>query len=427
MIGPKKISELTKEEKKKLLEGRKIKISEVMDYVRDIIEGVKARGDRALKEYTLRFDGIRIESIQVDEDLFEKAYDVVSIDVIRALETLADNIREHHYPQLPKSYISFIRGSILTGILWRPFRRVGIYVPGGKATYPSTLLMAAIPARIAGVREVYVTTPPRPQGTFPVDPVILIAANIAKVDAVFTIGGAQAIAALAFGTETVPKVDKIIGPGNIYVNAAKALVSQDVAIDMIAGPSEILIIADDSATPLAVALDLIAQGEHDPNSTCILVSLDEKLAKAVKCELDGYARGTAKKSIENNGAILLADSLEEAIEFSNEFAPEHLELCIRDPWSALRLIENAGSVSLGEWTPVALSDYMTGCNHILPTAGLSKIKSVLSIYDFLRAIPIQMALKEKELKELFTMASIIAEAEGLRFHAQSLRRRIQCL
>ena len=426
MIGPKRISELSKKERVKLLQGRKMRLSAIMDYVKDIVEDVRRRGDEALREYTLRFDGIALEDLQVSRDLFERAYDVVSSDIIKALETSADNIAEHHSIQMPKSCICSINGPILTAILWRPLRRVGIYVPGGRAKYPSTLLMAGVPARMAGVREVYVATPPRPVGSFPVDPVILVAADIAKVTSVFTIGGPQAIAAFAFGTETIPKVDKIVGPGNIYVNAAKALVSQDVAIDMIAGPSEILIIADDSATPTMIALDMMAQGEHDPNATCVLISLDERLARAVKRELEVHAEGTARRSLEDNGAILIADDLDEAISFSNAFAPEHLELCLKDPWSILRFIENAGSISLGERTPVALGDYITGCNHILPTSGLSRVRGALGVYDFLKPISVQMTLGGEELRDFLRMAITLAEVEGLKLHAESLRRRVHC-
>ena len=306
------------------------------------------------------------------------------------------------------------KNGLKLGQLIRPLQRVGCYIPGGRASYPSTVLMATIPAKVAGVKEIVCVSPPNKSGR--VNDLVLVACKIVGVKEIYKVGGAQAIAALAYGTESIAKVQKIVGPGNIYVTAAKQLVSLEVAIDLPAGPSEVLIVAEEHANPEFIAFDLLAQAEHDPNACCILVTTSEKLAKEVYGRLLSY-------KIEANCFILIAENLEDALNFTNEFAPEHLELILKNPTDFLERVKNAGSVFIGEYSPVACGDYASGTNHILPTLGYAKTFSGLTVYDFLKFISFQ-SLDKKALEKLGKTIITLAEAEGLKMHAESIRKRV---
>ena len=333
------LKNLSKEEKEKIINRGKVEIESVLEKVRKIVEDVKNNGDKALKYYTKKFDGIEIDEFTVGKDEIEKAINNVDYKVIEALEKAYENIRYFHERQLINSWF-YVKNGAKLGFIVKPIKKVGCYVPGGKASYPSTVLMLAIPARVAGVKEVYVTTPPQP------NKYVLAACDIANVDRIYKLGGAQAIAALAYGTESVEKVDKIVGPGNIYVTAAKKLVSDVVSIDMIAGPSEVLIIADGHANSRFIALDMLAQAEHDENAVAILVTDSKDLAKKVEKELKNLlkeASKTAKSSIERNAYIIIVNDIEDAVEFANEYAPEHLEIICHNADDVLDRVENAGS------------------------------------------------------------------------------------
>jgi len=416
------IAKLTQEQKAKLLRRGRADLSQVEAKVAEILAEVRSRGDAALREFTRRFDGVEVEELKVSEEEIEKARERVEGKLIEALELAKENIAEFHSRQLRNDW-SYAKDGITLGQVYRAIESVGCYVPGGRASYPSTVLMCAIPAKVAGVSRVVVTTPPMKGGE--VNPLTLAACSIAGVDEVYRVGGAQAIAALAYGTESIARVEKIVGPGNVYVTAAKRLVSSEVAIDMPAGPSEVLIIADDSADARFIALDMLAQAEHDPLATSVLVTTSLELAKRVReiLEKETPARAEAKQAIEANGAILVASDIAQAIDFANMFAPEHLEIITRDDEAVLRRINSAGSVFLGSYSPVACGDYASGTNHVLPTAGYARAYSGLNVYDFLKVISFQKLSKEG-LERLAKAIVPLAKAEGLEMHAKSVEARL---
>ena len=390
--------------------------------VRDILADVKKNGDDALKKYTLLFDRAELSSLAVTEAEIKAALSKTDSRLLFTMRQAAENIRAFHQKQRREGFVMSEREGVLLGQRILPIDRVGIYIPGGTASYPSTVLMNAIPAKIAGVSEIIMVTPPGPDGS--VAALILAAAHIAGVDKIFKVGGAQAIAALAYGTESIPRVDKITGPGNMYVATAKRQVYGLVDIDMVAGPSEILVIADDSADPFFVAADLLSQAEHDPMAAAILLTTSEKLALAVQSEVARQLpllprRTIAGKSILDHGRIVVVSSLREAAQWSNEIAPEHLELCVEDPFTLLALIRHAGSVFLGHYTPEALGDYFAGPNHTLPTNGTAKFASPLSVDDFIKKSSFTYYSKEA-LREVQQQIVFFAQNEGLDAHAKSI-------
>ena len=402
--------------------ARAIKGNDISATVADILENVRTRGDAALKEYTARFDKAELSDLTVSRSEIEEALDITEPEFINILERAADNIRAYHEKQVRKGYeIKKSDGTIL-GQRITPVDRAGLYVPGGTAAYPSTVLMDSIPAKIAGCREVVMATPPSKDGK--VDPAILAAAHVAGIDRIFKVGGAQAIAALAYGTETIPKVDKIVGPGNAYVAEAKKQVYGTVSIDMIAGPSEILIVSDSKSDPRYVAADMLSQAEHDKMASAVLVTDSMELAKAVAGELEVQIpllerAEIARASIDNNGKIIVADDLNIAAEISNEIAPEHLELCVDDPFAYLDMIRHAGSGFMGRNCPEAVGDYYAGPNHTLPTSGTAKFSNPLSVDDFVKKTQYTYYAPEALLKAKDDIACF-ARKEGLTGHARSV-------
>ena len=393
----------------------------VCDTVAEIIENVKNRGDAALFEYCERFDKAKLSSLEVTEDEIEEAFASVDEKFIDILRRAAKNIRKFHERQVRNSFIINDEDGIVIGQKVIPLDRAGLYVPGGTAAYPSTVLMDSIPAIIAGCREVVITTPPGSDGK--INPVILAAARIAGVNRIFKVGGAQAVAALAYGTESIPRVDKIVGPGNAFVAEAKRQVFGRVAIDMIAGPSEILVVADGSANPAHVAADLLSQAEHDKMASAVLVTDSEALASAVSDEIERQLASLpraeiARASIDNNGKIIVAENLSAAIEISNELAPEHLELCVDNPFDWLDKIRHAGSIFMGKNCPEALGDYFAGPNHTLPTSGTAKFSSPLSVDDFVKKSQYTYYTKQA-LSRVADDIAYFAEKEGLSAHARS--------
>lgn len=389
--------------------------------VSDIIADVRANGDAALFAYCEKFDGAKLESLAVCRAEIDEARAAVEPKFLEILEKAAANIRKFHEKQVRTSFIINDENGIVIGQKVIPVDRAGLYVPGGTAAYPSTVLMDAIPAKIAGVREVVMVTPPGKDGK--INPVILAAASIAGVDKIFKLGGAQAIAALAYGTESVPKVDKIVGPGNAYVAEAKKQVFGAVSIDMIAGPSEILVVADAPANPKHIAADLLSQAEHDKMASAVLVTDSMPLAKAVQAELEvqipKLSRAEiARVSIDTNGKIIVADNLMRAIEIANDIAPEHLELCVDNPFDYLDSIRHAGSVFMGRNCPEALGDYFAGPNHTLPTSGTAKFSSPLSVDDFVKKTQYTYYTKDA-LSRVAEDVAYFAEKEGLTAHAKS--------
>lgn len=400
----------------------------VEEAVGAIIADVRRRGDSALLEYTERFDGVRLspEELLVRGREFGEAANSLDQELFAALRTARDRIESFHRHQQAQGYrIKDQHGNIL-GRVVRPLERVGVYIPGGRAAYPSSVLMCAIPARLAGVREVIICTPPGRDGR--VHPAVIAAAGLAGVTLVYRAGGAQAVAAMAYGTETVPKVDKIVGPGNIYVTVAKKLVYGAVDIDGLHGPSEVAIVADEKAPAGWVAADLLAQAEHDPLAMAVLLTPAAGLIEAVEHELDALLagsgrRGVAEASLKENGAAVEVGSLEEALELANLMAPEHLELMVRDALPLLDLVENAGAVFLGYHSPVAMGDYSAGTNHVLPTGGSARYFSGLGVEDFIKRVDYFMGA-EFGIEEWGKPAAVIADAEGLDGHARSIRCRM---
>ena len=388
--------------------------------VSQIIGDVRKGKDRAVIEYTRRFDRVDLRSLEVSREEIDRAKEKVSPEFLEFLEKAARNIREYHRMQVNTGF-RMEKDGIILGQKVTPIERVGIYVPGGTAAYPSTVLMDTIPAKIAGCRQIVMVTPPGKDGS--VNPAILAAADVAGVDRIFKVGGAQAVAALAYGTETIPQVDKIAGPGNAFVAEAKKQVFGRVAIDMIAGPSEILILADGNSNPRHVAADMLSQAEHDKLASAVLVTDDAGLAAAVQAELEVQIpllprAVIARHSIDTNGKIIVADDLEEAIAVANRLAPEHLELMVDDPFAYLDRIENAGSVFMGRNCPEALGDYFAGPNHTLPTSGTARFSSALSVDDFVKKSQYTYYTREA-LASVARDVACFARQEGLEAHARS--------
>ena len=400
---------------------------DVTGTVRDIITAVIREGDKALLDYTRRFDGAELSALEVTLQEREEAKSLVPQELIRILEEAAANIRKFHTAQVRTGFIINDTDGVVMGQKVIPMDAVGIYVPGGTAAYPSTVLMDCIPAKIAGCPQVVMVTPPGKDGK--INPAILAAANIAGVDRIFKVGGAQAVAALAYGTESVPRVDKIVGPGNAFVAEAKRQVFGQVAIDMIAGPSEILVVADATANPKYVAADLLSQAEHDKLASAVLVTDSMELAKAVQEEVEKQLQvlprqEIARTSIDKNGKIIVADTLDAAIEISNAIAPEHLELSVDNPFDYLDKIRHAGSVFMGKYCPEALGDYLAGPNHTLPTSGTARFSSPLSVDDFVKKTQYTY-YTAGALQKVAKDIAFFAETEGLSAHARSATVRLE--
>ena len=393
----------------------------VADIVTEIITNVRKNGDKALLEYCEKFDRAKLTTLQVTKEEIDEAVASVDPDFLRILQRAAANIRKFHSKQVRNSFIINDEDGILMGQKIIPVDRAGLYVPGGTAAYPSTVLMDSIPAKITGVPELVMVTPPNAEGK--VNPVILAAAHVAGVDRIYKVGGAQAIAALAYGTESIPKVDKIVGPGNAFVAEAKRQVFGQVSIDMIAGPSEILIIADGKSDPRHLAADLLSQAEHDKLASAVLVTDSPELAQAVQAELEIQIpllerADIARASIDVNGKIIVAEDFRQVIDISNQIAPEHLELCVDDPFAYLDQIRHAGSIFMGRNCPEALGDYLAGPNHTLPTSGMARFSSPLSVDDFIKKTQYTYYTRDA-LKRVAKDVARFATAEGLTAHAKS--------
>lgn len=407
--------------------ARSVPKIDVAGTVAEIIKNVRENGDKALFEYCEKFDKAQLSSLAVTKEEIDEALSLVEPEFLEILEKAAKNIRKFHSRQVRNSFIINDEDGIVIGQKIIPVDRAGLYVPGGTAAYPSTVLMDAIPAKIAGCREVVMVTPPTKDGK--VNPVILAAAHVAGIDRIFKVGGAQAIAALAYGTQSIPKVDKIVGPGNAFVAEAKKQVFGVVSIDMIAGPSEILIVADGKSNPSYVAADLLSQAEHDKMASAVLVTDSEELARNVSTELEKQIpllerREIARESVDVNGKIIVADTLDAAIEIANEIAPEHLELCVDNPFDKLDSIRHAGSIFMGRNCPEALGDYFAGPNHTLPTSGTAKFSSPLSVDDFIKKTQYTYYTKDALKKVAFDVAAF-AKKEGLTAHAKSAVIRVE--
>jgi histidinol dehydrogenase len=420
----KKLSQLNSEEMDRLI-NRGGGLADVRETVASILMDVKHKGDEALRMYTRKFDGTDVDILEVSSEDIDEAMRSVDPSLLRHLEFAAGNIRKFHEAQMPeRMWFMELSPGIELGQKFTPLESVGAYVPGGRASYPSTALMTIIPAKVAGVKSVVMCTPPGADGR--INPLTLAAARIAGADHVYKVGGVQAIGAMAYGTETIRGVSKIVGPGNVYVTAAKMQVRDKAEIDFPAGPSEVLIIADDSANARMAASDIIAQAEHDPNAVSVLVTTSAQLAEDVHKEVMEQASRTMRseivKSSLGNAAILLAESLDACITFSNDFAPEHLEIMVLEPDSVLERIENAGSIFVGNYAPVPVGDYASGTNHVLPTAGYAKIYSGLNVAHFMKCASIQRISKQG-LETLKDAVISIAEKEGLTGHADSIRTR----
>ena len=394
---------------------------DVSSVVSSIIKDVQEKGDEALREYTKKLDGADISEIEVSKEEIKAAADSMDSEFMRVLEKAASNIRKYHSKQVRNSFVMTEENGIVLGQKIVPVSVAGIYVPGGTAAYPSTVLMDTIPAKIAGCGSVIMVSPPGKDGKL--NPAVLASAYVAGVDRVFRVGGAQAIAALAYGTETIPRSDKIVGPGNIYVAEAKKQVSGVVSIDMIAGPSEILIISDGASKAKVVAADMLSQAEHDKNASAVLITDSERLAEEVRAELEVQLPllpryDIARASIDTNGKIIVVDSIEKAIEVSDRIAPEHLEVCVDNPFDYLDKIHNAGSVFLGRNCPEALGDYIAGPNHTLPTSGTARFSSPLSVDDFVKKYQFSY-YTQSALASVADDVAIFARREGLEAHARS--------
>ncbi|NLJ97990.1 MAG: histidinol dehydrogenase [Tissierellia bacterium] len=411
----------------RIMSRNNIASKEINKKVEEILINVKIRKNKALVEYTERFDGVLLEEFLVSEKEIEKALNNIDQDLKEDLIRAKENIQRYHEEQLRSSYFIEEDEDILLGQLIRSIEKVGVYVPGGRAAYPSTVLMNALPANIAGVKEIIMITPPNKEGK--IKDSLIVAASIAGVDKIYKIGGAQGIAALAFGTETIPKVDKITGPGNIFVATAKKQLAGYVGIDMIAGPSEIMIIADKKANPRYIAADLISQAEHDEMAASILVTDWEPMADQVLVELRSQVellerKDIIKKSLKDYGAIIITSSLKESIEIANEIAPEHLEILTEDPFKIYKDIKNAGAIFLGEYSPEPIGDYFAGPNHTLPTSSTSRFSSPLSVDDFIKKTSLIYYSREALMKSKESIIRI-AEEEGLTGHANSVKIRFE--
>ena len=395
----------------------------IIEIVTSIINGVKEGGDEAVREYTVRFDGMIPKKTVIEKEELESYLDLVDEDFKKAILDAKDNIFDFHQRQAQQSWMTTKENGVIMGQRVRGLHRVGIYVPGGTAAYPSSVLMNAIPAKIAGVKEIIMVTPPDKDGN--ANPNIMAAAAVAGVDKVFLCGGAQAVAALAYGTEKIPKVDKIVGPGNIFVATAKKLLYGVVDIDMVAGPSEILIVADKTAKPAFLAADLMSQAEHDKMASAILLTTSDAIARATVHEIDKQIKllerqEIIEQSLNDYGEIIVCEDLQQAIRFANELAPEHLELCIEEPLKYIGLLDNAGSVFLGNYSPEPLGDYFAGPNHVLPTSGTARFFSPLSVDSFIKKSSF-IYYTEEELKNAKDEIVTLAESEGLTAHANSIK------
>ena len=399
---------------------------EIERRVYDIIENVRANGDAALREYSEKFDGVKLDDFKVDQSIIDAAWDNLPEDLKHALLVAKKNITEFHSREIEQGFVDMDTPGITRGQKVTPLARVGLYVPGGTAAYPSTIMMTALPAKIAGVKEIIMVTPPQKDG---INPAVLGAAKLAGVDVVYQVGGAQGVAALAYGTEQIPKVDKIVGPGNIYVATAKRQVFGQVDIDMIAGPSEIGVIADESANPVHLAADLLSQAEHDPRARAIMVTNSKKLAQLISDEVERQLsqlprESIARPAIENNSYIAVMDSVEDMFTVMNEVAPEHLEIQLPDPMEYMSMVENAGSVFLGRYASEPLGDYVGGTNHVLPTSGTAKFSSPLGVYDFVKRISFTQFSRER-LQEVAKDITTLARTEGLEAHARAIEVRFE--
>ena len=397
--------------------------------VREIIDAVRLKGDQALLHYTEKFDQQRLsdQTLKVDGAQLDAAYQQVSKGLLKAIQKACKNIETFHRQRLPKSWVTFEENGVVLGKRYSPVAKAGIYVPGGRASYPSTVMMNAIPARVAGVPRIVMVTPIGTSGS--ISPAVLVAAQESGISEIYQVGGAQAIAALAYGTATIPNVDVITGPGNIYVTLAKKQVYGTVGIDSLAGPSEVLIIADHSANSVYVAADLLAQAEHDPLAAAILITTDEQMAKAVAKEVDRQLethprRELTEKAIANYGLIVVTDTLETAAELSDVFAPEHLELEVEAPWDLLPSIHQAGAIFLGHDTPEAVGDYLAGPNHTLPTSGAARYASPLSTETFMKHTSL-VQYTQAALKDIAEDIDVLTRAEGLPSHGDSIRLRVE--
>ncbi len=400
---------------------RAVNTGDVADTVREIIDNVQKNGDKALFEYTEKFDKAKLSTLEVSDKEIEEAVNEVEPSFLEIIKEAAENIHEFHKNQLRSGFIVSNKPGVVMGQKVMPLEKVGIYVPGGTAAYPSTVLMNAVPAKLAGCAEIVMVTPCNPDGS--IMPEILCAAKVAGVTRIFKIGGAQAVAALAYGTETVPRVDKIVGPGNRYVAEAKRQVFGQVAIDMIAGPSEILVIADRTANPRFLAADMLSQAEHDKLATAVLITDSEEIAtetaKEIEIQLSSLSREEiARASIENNGKIIVVKSISEAVKIANEIAPEHLEICTERPFDLLSEIKNAGSIFLGNSCPEPLGDYIAGPNHTLPTSGTARFSSPLSVDDFVKKSQFTY-FTDEAFADVAEKVAAFAEKEGFGAHARS--------
>ena len=410
------------ETKREAIFAREDPVGSVEEPVRDIIAQVRAKGDEALKRYTKEFDGVDITSVEVGQGAIDEGFRMADPMLVDILYRASERVAAFHQHQIRNSFLVNEEDGILMGQKIIPLERVGLYVPGGTAAYPSSVIMNCIPAKLAGVKEIVMVTPPGKDGKIP--PNILAAARICGVNRVFRVGGAQAIAALAYGTESVPRVDKIVGPGNQFVAEAKKQVFGKVGIDMVAGPSEILVIADGKCDPRIVAADLLSQAEHDKNASAVLVTDSEALAVAVQAAIEEQLpklrrEEIARASIDTNGKIIVADNLDTAVEIANEIAPEHLEVCVAQPFDYLDKIKNAGSIFLGRNCPEALGDYFAGPNHTLPTSGTARFSSPLSVDDFVKKTQYTYYTRPA-LEKAQPTVSIFAKQEGLTAHARSI-------
>ena len=397
-------------------------VAEVGGIVSEIINNVKTNGDKALSEYLEKFDKVKLTDFKVSEEEIASALNKVEPEFLEILKEAESNIRAFHEKQVRQGFMMTAKNGVILGQRVVSIEKVGIYVPGGTAAYPSTVLMDAVPAKIAGVSEIIMVTPPNKTGE--INPYILAAAKIAGVTAIYKLGGAQAVAALAYGTESVPKVDKIVGPGNAFVAEAKKQVFGQVGIDMIAGPSEVLVLADGKSNPKFVAADLLSQAEHDKNTSCVLITESEKLAKEVRQEIENQLacllrEEIARESIDNNGKIIICKDLLQGIDIANRIAPEHMEVCVDEPFNYLGLIKNAGSVFLGRYNAEPTGDYFAGPNHTLPTSGTARFYSPLSVEDFVKNIQYSY-YTEEALKADYKKISYFANKEGLTAHARAV-------
>ena len=420
------ILDYNKETVEELIKRSQADINSVLTTVSDILNDVRENKDNAVKAYTAKFDKAELDDLKVSEEEIKKAYDELDGELIKALESASSNIEKFHKAQIPEEWEMEVIPGITAGQILRPINSVGCYIPGGRAVYPSTILMTVIPAKIAGVDRIIACSPPGPDGK--IQAAILVAADLAGVDEIYKCGGAQAIAAMAYGTESIAKVEKIVGPGNIFVTAAKKLVYGDVDIEFPAGPSEVLILADESAIPEYIAYDFLSQSEHDPNASCFLVTDSERIANESNELIEKFAKEAKRseiiaESLEQHGHVILCNTMDEAIDFTNEYAPEHLIISTKDDKAVLDKIKNAGSIFLGKYSPVAAGDYGSGTNHVLPTGGGAKMYSGLSTETFIKKPTVQTLTKEG-IKELSKTVLPIAEYEGFYAHADSIKVRL---